>query len=89
MTWFGVKVVVEGPHAEEAHAIMHEPNVNIEHHGFANFNGLNFADAGIFGLMARGSNKVKIGLHGRAAKNPQAVVDLLKKRNPAWKIRIE
>lgn len=82
-----VKIEVTGPHAEEAHDLFHKWDT--EHHGFANFNGLNFADAGDFGIVARGSNKVIIGLHGKAAKNPQEVVNRLKASNPNWTVKVK
>ena len=88
MGLFGrVKIVVEGMSAEEAHSIMHQ--FDIEHHAFHNFNGLNLVEVGGFGLMAMGSHKVEIPLHGNAAKHPHDVVNLLRQQNPNWKVRVK
>ena len=85
MGLFSTKIVVEGANAEEAHALMHE--FDIEHHAFHDFNGLNLFETP-FGIMPRGSNKVTIPLHGNAAKNPDAVADVLRGRNSGWKVSI-
>ena len=87
MGWFGVKIVVEGASAEEAHALMHE--YGIEHHAFHDFNGFDLVDAGEFGIMARGSHKVTIPLHGKAAKHPQEVANQIQVHNPGWKVRVK
>jgi len=84
---FSTKIVVEGASAEEAHSLMHE--FDIEHHTFHDFNGLNLTDDGYGGLMALGSNKVEIPLHGKAARNPHGVADVLRGRNSAWKVRVK
>ncbi len=88
MSWFGKKVTITvmGADAQEAHALMHE--FDIEHHAFHNFNGLNFKDDGEFGLVATGSNNVTIPLHGKAAQNTQEVTNRLQARNPKWKLKI-
>lgn len=87
MTWFFTKkITITGADAQEAHAIMHELGIN--HHAFANFNGLNFKDGGEFGLMDTGSNEVTIPLHGQDARDARAVVAKLQQRNPKWKFRI-
>lgn len=85
MSWFSRQIVVTGANAEDAHALMHE--FNIEHHAFHAFNGLNFTEVGGI-LIDRGSEKVTIPLHGQAALNPHAVARKLQQRNPNWKIEI-
>ncbi len=87
MGLFSTKIIVEGANAQEAHALMHE--FNIEHHAFHDFNGFNFKDGGEFGLVATGSNKVTIPLHGKAAKNPQGVAGVLRGLNSGWKVSVK
>ena len=86
MGWFSTKIVVEGANAEEAHALMHE--FDIEHHAFHDFNGLNLTE--IDGMIiARGSDKVEIPLHGKAARNPEGVASASRGRNSAWRVSIK
>ncbi len=86
MGLFGTKIVVEGASAEQAHALMHE--FDIEHHAFHNANGHNFVNTP-YGLMDTGSERVEIPLHGRAARNPEAVANVLRNRNSAWKVSVK
>ena len=85
MSWFGRKVTITviGANAQEAHTLMHE--FNIEHHAFHDFNGLNLTEVGGM-IYEQGSNKVCIPLHGKGAKNPEAVVSILSERNPSWRV---
>lgn len=80
----GPSIAIVGANADQAHDAMHA--LGIEHHAFHNFNGMDFVDAGEFGIMARGSNKVTIPLHGYAAKDIPGVAAKLQAYNPSWKI---
>ena len=86
MGWLSTKIVVEGANAEEAHALMHE--FDIEHHAFHDFNGLNLTEIGGM-IISQGSDKVTIPLHGRAARNPETVADVLRERNSTWKVSVK
>ena len=85
MGWFSKKITITGTDAQEAHALMHE--FGIEHHAFHDFNGLGLTEVGGM-IVERGSSEVTIPLHGKAARNPQGVVNVLRERNSNWKISI-